>query len=121
GVIKAQSSPAVVIKRYEDQHYRALNRGELGQYLVTFIDNHDGVGQDIKRRFAAGAFDDQVIAGLGFLLCALGTTCIYYGTEQGFSGIGQDGNDDKSIREAMFDLNTPGKNALNQSCRIYQE
>ena len=31
-----------------------------------------------------GATDDQVIGAIGYLLCALGTPCIYYGTEQGF-------------------------------------
>jgi len=50
-------------------------------------------------------------------LCALGTACIYYGTEHGFSGQGED-ND---IREAMFDKATPGRNLLNTDCRIYQE
>ncbi len=88
GAIKGMASPAGVSDRFERQRQRALNRGELGQYLVTFIDNHDGVGQpdSAKRRYAADAPDGQVIAGMGFLLCSLGTTCIYYGTEQGFSG-----------------------------------
>ena len=40
----------------------ALSRGELGRYLVTFLDNHDQVGQDYKRRFAADSPDEQVIA-----------------------------------------------------------
>ena len=121
GTIKGLSSPAGVIARYEAQRKRALNMGPLGQYLVTFLDNHDGIGQDIKRRYGAGAFDGQIIGGIGFLLCALGTTCIYYGTEQGFSGVGQNKDDDKSIREAMFDLNDPTKDMLNKQCRIYQE
>jgi alpha-amylase len=69
-------------------------------------------------RFAAGAPDEQVIAGIGYLLCALGTPCIYYGTEQGFSG---QGDNDGLIREAMFDLNDSGRNRLNQNCHIYQE
>jgi glycosidase len=90
----------------------------LGRYLVTFVDNHDQVGQDPKRRFGADCPDDQIIAGIGYLLCALGTPCIYYGTEQGFSG---KGNDDAFIREAMFDLQDPQKNFLNQNCRIYNE
>ena len=119
--IKGLSSPAGIIARYDAQRQRAQNMGPLGQYLVTFLDNHDGIGQSIKRRYGAGAFDQQIIAGMGFLLCSLGTTCIYYGTEQGFSGVGQNKDDDKSIREAMFDLNDPGKNMLNKQCRIYQE
>jgi len=50
------------------------------------------------------------------LLCALGTPCIYYGTEQGFEGQGGD-ND---VREAMFDMSKPGTNLLNTDCRIYK-
>jgi alpha-amylase len=119
-VIKGLAPPAGVFARYDRQRQRALNEGELGQYLVTFVDNHDGVGQpdDKKRRFAADAPDEQVIAGIGFLLCALGTTCIYYGTEQGFAG--KDGGD-VVLRQTMFDLDDPTKNFLNPECRIYRE
>jgi alpha-amylase len=51
-------------------------------------------------------------------LCALGTTCIYYGTEQGFSG---KGGGDSVLRQTMFDLDDRTKNFLNPQCRIYQE
>jgi glycosidase len=120
GVIKAMSPPSQVFAHYERQRLRALNEGELGQYLVTFLDNHDGVGQpdDAKRRYAADAPDEQVIAGIGFLLCALATTCIYSGTEQGLSG---KGGSDTFLRQPLFDLDDPSKNLLNQNCRIYQE
>jgi hypothetical protein len=56
-----------------------------------------------------------VIGAIGYLLCTLGTACMYYGTEQGFSGQGGD----NQIREAMFDK--AGKNLFNPACRIYQE
>jgi alpha-amylase len=117
-VIKGIGSPVDLINRYEALRYNALNRGELGRYLVTFLDNHDQVGYTFKKRFSAGALDDQVIAGLGFLLCSLGTPCIYYGTEQGFSG---QGDGDEFIREAMFDLNDTRTNALNTEGKIYKE
>jgi glycosidase len=83
----------------------------------------DGFRMDAVKHMGAIAVgadcpDDQIIAGIGYLLCALGTPCIYYGTEQGFSG---KGNDDAFIREAMFDLQDPQKNFLNQNCRIYNE
>ncbi|KAM3096589.1 alpha-amylase family glycosyl hydrolase [Phormidesmis sp. 146-35] len=118
GVIKGMSSPVDLINRYEAQRQRALSRGELGRYLVTFVDNHDQIGQDFKRRFAADTPDEQVIAAIGYLLCALGTPCIYYGTEQGLSG---KGNGDEFIREALFDVDDPTVNYLNQTCKIYQE
>ncbi|MBA3920564.1 MAG: alpha-amylase [Nostocaceae cyanobacterium] len=117
-VIKGMASPSGLINRYEALRGRALSRGELGRYLVTFVDNHDQIGQDFKRRFAADTPDRQVIAGIGYLLCAIGTPCIYYGTEQGFSG---HGNGDELIREAMFDLGDSQKSYLNPNCLIYQE
>lgn len=116
--IKGITSPNGLINRYDALRGHALTRGELGRYLVTFVDNHDQIGQDYKRRFAADTPDKQVIAGIGYLLCAMGTPCIYYGTEQGFSG---QGNGDEFIREAMFNLEDSKQSYLNQNCNIYQE
>jgi len=93
-----------------------LNRGEIGRYLVTFVDNHDSFWQP-SGRIAAGAPDEQVIAAIGYILCSLGTPCIYYGTEQGFEGKGTD----NQMREAMFDKDAPGRNLLNPDCQIYKE
>lgn len=115
-IIKGNKAPATLFNRLAAQQYRALNRGEIGRYLVTFIDNHDRFWQP-EGRIAATASDEQVIAAIGFLLCSLGTPCIYYGTEQGFAGRGED-ND---IREAMFDMNDMTKNLLNTNCTIYKE
>jgi glycosidase len=115
-VLKGFNGPQTLFDRLEAQRERALNRGEIGRYLVTFIDNHDSFWQP-GGRFANGAPDEQVIAAIGYLLCSLGTACIYYGTEQGFSGHGGD----NEMREAMFDKGTPGRNLLNTNCKIYQE
>lgn len=120
-VLKGLQPPMNLINRYEAQRQRALSRGELGRFLVTFLDNHDN--PDTPKgaphtRFGAQSPDEQVIAGIGYLLCALGTPCIYYGTEQGFSGQGMG---DRFIREAMFDLNDQQHNRLNQNCRIYRQ
>jgi alpha-amylase len=115
-VIKGFAGPETLFKRLEAQRNRALNRGEIGRYLVTFVDNHDSFWQPAGR-IAAGAPDEQVIAAIGYLLCSLGTPCIYYGTEQGFEGQGGD----NEMREAMFDKSSPGRNLLNPDCRVYQE
>jgi len=115
-VIKGFREPAVLFDRLDAQQHRALNRGEIGRYLVTFVDNHDSFWQ-ATGRIANGAPDEQVIATVGYLLCALGTPCIYYGTEQGFEGKGGD----NEIREAMFDKTTPGRNLLNTDCAIYKQ
>ena len=88
-VIKGFIGPQPLFDRLEAQRNRALNRGEIGRYLVTFADNHDSFWQP-GGRIGAGAPDNQIIGAIGYLLCALGTPCIYYGTEQGFQGKGSD-------------------------------
>src|SRR6266853_365062 len=115
-VLKGFNGPQTLFDRLEAQRERALNRGEIGRYLVTFVDNHDSFWQP-GGRIADGAPDEQVIAALGCLLCSLGTACIYYGTEQGFEGQGGD----NPMREAMFDVNAPGRNLLNSNCGIVKE
>lgn len=116
-VMKGFEAPGALFARHEALRDRALSRGELGRFLVTFVDNHDQIGQNWKRRFAAGAFDGQVIASIGYLVCALGTPCLYYGTEQGFAG---EGPGDESIREAMFDLDDPSRDLLDTEGPIYR-
>ncbi|HEU5146936.1 MAG TPA: alpha-amylase, partial [Chryseosolibacter sp.] len=59
-----------------------------------------------------------IVAGIGFLLCALGTPCIYYGTEQGFQGAGQG---DWAVRESMFDPQNHTDNVLDKANYIFQE
>ena len=115
-VLLGKQGPETLFNRINAQYQRALSRGEMGRYLVTFIDNHDSFWQP-GGRIGALADDDQVIGVIGFLLCALGTPCIYYGTEQGFSGSGGD----TQLREAMFDNTPGGKSRLNPDCRVYQE
>jgi alpha-amylase len=116
-VILGNASPKRLIERYESLRQHALHRGEFGEFLVTFLDNHDQVGQAIKRRFGKDANIEQIIAGIGFLLCALGTPCIYYGTEQGFDGSGEG---DWFVREAMFNLSDETANALNKDSYLYK-
>lgn len=115
-VIIGNKGPQTLFNRLAAQRDRALNRGEIGRYLVTFIDNHDSFWQP-NGRFGATASDDQIIAAIGFLLCSLGTACIYYGTEQGFRGTGGD----NGVREAMFSNADMALSLLNTNCRIYQE
>jgi alpha-amylase len=115
-VLKGFAGPHGLFDRLEAHRERALSRGELGRYLVTFLDNHDAFWQP-GGRFGAGAPDEQIIGGVGYLLCALGMPCIYYGTEQGFEGAGND----EAVREAMFDRAPGGVSLLNTDCRIYRE
>jgi glycosidase len=114
-IIRGDVGPQPLFDRLEAQRDRALNRGEIGRYLVTFVDNHDSFWQD--GGFASKATDGQVVAAIGYLLCSLGTACIYYGTEQGLAGHGGD----NEIREALFDRAAGGKSLLNTDCTIYKE
>jgi len=41
-VLKGFAGPETLFTRLEAQRLRALNRGEIGRFLVTFVDNHDG-------------------------------------------------------------------------------
>jgi glycosidase len=115
-VIKGFAPPSTLFDRLEAQRQRALNRGELGRFLVTFLDNHDSFWQP-GGRFGRNAPEDQIIAGVAYLLCSLGTPCIYYGTEQGFEGT----TGDEGLRGAMFDKQVGGPSRLNTKARIYQE
>jgi glycosidase len=117
-VILGKATPERLIERYESLRKNAMSRGEFGEFLVTFIDNHDQVGQSVKTRFGHDATEAQIIAGMGFLLCALGTPCIYYGTEQGFQGSGEG---DWNVREAMFNPDDTTSNTLNPENVIYRE
>jgi glycosidase len=117
-VIKGFAGPQSLFNRLEAIRNRALSRSELGRYLVTFVDNHDSFWQRGSGRISTSAPDEQTVAAIGFLLCYLGTACIYYGTEQGVEG-GANG-DDNDLRRALFDKATPGRNLLNPNCKIYK-
>jgi glycosidase len=122
-VITGKSSPEQLIARYESLRKAAANRGEYGEYLVTFLDNHDQVGQLDKHRFGREASPEQIVAGVSFLLCAQGTPCIYYGTEQGLEGLADESptdNGDWRVREAMFSLTDPATNLLDSDSSIYK-
>jgi glycosidase len=109
-VILGKATPEKLIERYESLRKNAMSRGEFGEFLITFIDNHDQVGHSVKTRFGHDATEAQIVAGMGFLLCALG--------KQGFQGCGEG---DWNVREAMFDLDNTTGNALNPENAIYRE
>ncbi len=69
--------------------------------LVNFIDNHD------VPRFQHGQTDDRRLRlALAFILAAEGVPCIYYGTEQGFSGGGDPANRER-LWDARYDTTNP--------------
>jgi glycosidase len=103
-VAKGQLAPAEVIAMFE--HRKQVQRGilsshgEASRYFVTFLDNHDQ-----RQRFffspadAPTRFEDQLTLGIGCLFALQGIPCLYYGTEQGLHG---SGDQDLAVREALW-------------------
>jgi glycosidase len=113
--------PGSLVKLYENrkraQRSRLTSHGEASQYFVTFLDNHDNHDFRFPPISPAGttAFEAQFSLGFGCLLALQGIPCLYYGTEQGLSGLGP-GTGDAGVREALW-----GKpNAFDRTSRHYQ-
>ncbi|HEU0317245.1 MAG TPA: alpha-amylase family glycosyl hydrolase, partial [Solirubrobacteraceae bacterium] len=114
-VAKGFTPPGVLSDMYE--HRKQVERtvisshGEASRYFVTFLDNHD---QHQRLRYEDPTdptrYDGQAILALGCLVSLQGIPCVYYGTEQGLHG---SGDQDLCVREALwgkpgaFDLTRP--------------
>ena len=91
---------------------------DVGNRHVSILDDHDHVFGE-KLRFSCDIDNlHQIVAGVALQLFTLGIPCIYYGTEQAFSGPepservwlpGWGGKDyaDRYLREAMFGPDHP--------------
>ncbi len=64
--------------------------------LVTFLDNHDQIR--FMNTGKANGNTNKLMTALTFMYTSRGVPCLYYGTEQNFSGSGDPNN-----REDMFD------------------
>ncbi len=101
---KGQLAPADVIAMFErrKQIERDVisSHGEASRFFVTFLDNHDQRSRfyfsppDAPTRFA-----DQLTLGAACLFTLQGIPCLYYGTEQGLHG---SGDQDAAVREALW-------------------
>jgi len=108
-----------------DDHFRGFDPGNavmgshrnLGGRHVAILDDHDHVFGEKVRFSAEASSPHQVAAGVALQLFTLGIPCIYYGTEQAFSGPepaerkwlpGWKGSD-RYLREAMFGPRNPRK------------
>lgn len=80
----------------------------FGKHVVTMFDDHDQVGTRHKFRFCGQASDAHHLLPvvLGLHLTTTGIPCIYYGTEQAFTGADRRTDDeaysDVFLRECMF-------------------
>ena len=82
--------------------------------LVTFLDNHD------QPRFLNSSTTNRLAVALAFLYTSRGLPCLYYGTEQAFSGA-----TDPYDREDMFagqfkDAGLAGIDSFNETHSLFQ-
>ena len=97
--LKGFLNPALLRERYDRFKTEYADHGEAGQYFVTFVDNHDQMARPYRRFMHANPFPEQAALAAGYLLTSPGVPCLYYGTEQGFDG---GGDNDSYVRECMF-------------------
>lgn len=98
----------------------------FGRHVVTLFDDHDQVrkGND-KARFCGDKVNRGYLhlkAALALNLCAMGIPCLYYGTEQGFDGAG---DNDRFLRECLFggnfgSLQSEGRHFFDETHEIYR-
>lgn len=98
----------------------------FGRHVVTLFDDHDQVRKgNNKGRFCGDKVNDgyaHLKAVLGLNLTSMGIPCIYYGTEQGFDGAG---DNDRYLRECMFggtfgSLQSTSRHFFNEDSDIYR-
>jgi glycosidase len=127
-LIKGEVDPQEYFKNFRpgDNNCMGSHRSLRNKY-VSILEQHD----DHKRFSSEASNDHQVVAGIAFQLFALGIPCIYFGTEQAFSGPPEEseqkwlthmkdenlewGQSDIYTREAMFGPKYPkrrGKEGL---------
>ena len=102
-VVKASVPPSELVGMYAFRKQIEANilssHGDATRFFVTFLDNHD-----VKERIRyiqpgdEHKYDDQVTLGIACLYCLPGIPCLYYGTEQGLHGVGND----EAVREALW-------------------
>lgn len=118
-VAKGLSDPWEYFNGFKLESVMGSHRN-VGNRHVSILDDHDHVWGE-KIRFSseapAAVRDHQVIAGVALQMCTLGIPCIYYGTEQAFSGpepserewLPKWKEDPVYLREAMFGPDHPRK------------
>ncbi len=121
-VIKGFLNPSHLRERYDRFKTLYADHGEASRYFVTFVDNHDQMSRPYRRFMHGNPNTGQAVLAIGYLLTSQGIPCIYYGTEQGFDG---GGDNDRYVRECMFGGNwgafdTTGVQFFDDKHEIYQ-
>ncbi|WP_347275100.1 alpha-amylase family glycosyl hydrolase [Candidatus Kuenenia sp.] len=120
--IKGFVKPSALRERYEQFRTQYADHGAAGRYFVTFVDNHDQMARPYRRLMHRNPYPAQAVLAIGYLLTCQGVPCIYYGTEQGFDG---GGDNDSYVRECMFGgqwgaFDSTGHHFFNPGNPIYQ-
>lgn len=121
-VLKGFRKPDALRDRYERFHTLYADHGAAGKNFVTFVDNHDQMSRKYNRFMHGNPYPQQAVLAIGYLLTSQGIPCIYYGTEQGFDG---GGDQDFYVRECMFGgtwgaFNSTGRHFFAPAHPIYQ-
>jgi glycosidase len=100
GIHPPSNLAALYAHRHELERFIMSTHGEASKFFVTFLDNHD----QFRRVYYSPqdnphAYDDQISIALACLFCLQGIPCVYYGTEQGLHGAG---DDEEYVREALW-------------------
>ncbi|MDB5258648.1 MAG: amyA [Chitinophagaceae bacterium] len=81
--------------------YEVFQKQSHKQLLpVNYLDNHDQIGLEPKKRISDLLTDEQLLGSLFLMGLQDGINCLYYGTEQGLRTIGEYDHD---VRECLFD------------------
>ena len=81
--------------------YDAFDQSYEGKFLpVYYLDNHDQIGLEPKKRISNLLSHEQLLGSLFLMGLQEGINCLYYGTEQ---GIQTKGEYDHDVRECLFD------------------
>lgn len=121
-VIKGFAPSSLLRERYERFRTLYADHGQAGEYFVTFVDNHDQMSRPYRRFLHGNPHTAQAALAMGYLLTTPGVPCLYYGTEQGFDG---GGNNDAYVRECMFGglwggFDSIGQHFFNTNHPLYQ-
>lgn len=125
-VIKGFVSPRALRDRYAWAK-ESYTYTDVSDCFVTFLDNHDQMVRPYRRFLYNVPDRRQVLLGVAYLFTAPGIPALYYGTEQGFNGGGDNGPyQDNQIRECMFGgrwgaFGTSGMHFFDQKHPLYRE
>lgn len=109
--------PLAYFKGFDARDVVMGSHRNIGKRHVSILDDHDHVfGEKVRFSSVAGS-SHHVIVGVAIQFFTLGIPCLYYGTEQAFSGPPEEerphlpywGGADYYLREAMFGPEHPLK------------